>query len=345
MTASGAGEEGASRRSRASGGPRPSRGAGPSASRVGSGSSPAGEGSGSAGGSAPEPGPGCGSPLLAGQRQARILARLESRGGARIGELARWLGVSVVTVRRDLAALEDAGLLGRVRGGALRPAPVGEPVAGVPAHALADDVVAGSAVSLHGVWNGHGSDVRGGAEAEATALAAASLVTPGTTVGLCGGRGLDLLARHLLAVPGLTVVTNSVPAYRVLTGTPDGPALLLTGGTRDRSGALVGPLAVAALAEVRLDIAFVAPDGVDPYVGLTAADAFAAEVAREFVDRADRVAALVDRRVWGRRALAELVPLDAVDLLVADEALAAEVNTALPERTRAAVLAAPPAAA
>src|SRR5882672_10743363 len=120
--------------------------------------------------------------MLRPARHSRILALTRSQGAVRIGELSRRLGVSAPTIRRDLASLAGQGLVARVRGGALEVGTAGG-VAGPPA--LAE---------------------------------AAALVRPGTAVGISAGTAAIAVARQLLAVAGLTVVTPSPACAQVFAG-------------------------------------------------------------------------------------------------------------------------------
>jgi DeoR/GlpR family transcriptional regulator of sugar metabolism len=82
-------------------------------------------------------------------------------------------------------------------------------------------------------------------EKSSIARAAASLVRPGTAIAIAAGSTTFSLAQCLLDVPGLTIVTNSLRVANLYTGNrgPDGTSVLVTGGMRATSDALVGPVA------------------------------------------------------------------------------------------------------
>ena len=134
-----------------------------------------------------------GSGMLARQRQAFILERVREDGAVRVADLVRELGVSDMTVRRDLEILDDAGLLEKVHGGATS----------LTGHALFEPGFAAKS-SLQQ------------AEKDAIADAAAALVEPGMAVGVSAGTTTYALARRLADIPGLTVVTNSIRVADVL---------------------------------------------------------------------------------------------------------------------------------
>ena len=125
--------------------------------------------------------------VLAPQRQAHILEVVRRAGGVRVSEIVRALGVSDMTVRRDLEALAARGLLAKVHGGATA---ILTPSTHEPGFAA--------------------KSTRQRVEKEAIAAQAATLVNPGTAIAISAGTTTYALTRWLVDVPGLTVVTNSV---------------------------------------------------------------------------------------------------------------------------------------
>src|SRR6478672_10616476 len=108
------------------------------------------------------------------------------------------------------------------------------------------------------------------AQKQAIAAAAAAFVEPGSSIGISAGTTTYELARAVRGIPDITVVTNSIPVAQLLheTGTP-GQTVVLTGGVRTPSDALVGPVAVTALRSLHVDLLFLGAHGVDPGAGLT----------------------------------------------------------------------------
>lgn len=234
------------------------------------------------------------------QRQARILAEINRTGGARIADLGIRLGVSGVTARRDVDALAARGLVARVRGGA---------VALTPGAVLAA-----------------GPDADGCAGLRATAAiarSAARLVRPAEAIGILAGRATMLLARELLGVAGLSVVTNAIPIADAFhrDGLPDQTVVLL-GGVRTRSGALAGPVAERTAAALNLDVVFLTVGGMAPGSGLTTADHAEARTGAALVAAARRVVVLAHHGTWGVGGAATIAPLDRVDVVVTDAGLA-----------------------
>lgn len=236
--------------------------------------------------------------MLGPQRRSAIVSEVRRRGGVRLSELASALGVSDMTVRRDVDALVGQGLLARVHGGVL---PVDTPPA-EPAFAA--------------------KRVRQAAEKSAIARAATALVAPGSAVGISAGTTTAALAQELTQLKNLTVVTNSVAVSDVLHRAENTTrTVILTGGIRTRSDALVGPAATAVLAGLNLDVLFLGVHGMDDRGGFTTPNLAEAETNRALVAAARRVVVLADHTKWGVVGIATIIPLDEAHVLVTDSSL------------------------
>ena len=247
--------------------------------------------------------------MLASQRRATILGLVEDRGAVRVSELVDQLGVSDMTVRRDIEQLATEGLVERVHGGALA---VGRRSTEEPGF------TAKSALMQ--------------LQKNAIAQTAAQLVEPGAAIGISAGTTTYEFARAVRNVPDLTVVTNSVPVAQLLheSGTP-GQTVVLTGGVRTPSDALVGPVAVTALRMLHVDRLFLGVHGMDARAGLTTPNLVEAETNRAMVETSRQVCVLADHTKWGTVGLSTIIPLSSVDLVVSDEGLGSRARTALTE--------------
>jgi len=247
--------------------------------------------------------------VLASQRQDLILAQIHDRGAVRVADLVTSLDVSDMTVRRDIGELARRGLVHRVHGGA------------VDARRAAHEPGFRAKSELSG------------AEKLAIATEALAHLSPGSAVALSAGTTTHLLARLIAEDPTLrplTVVTNSLPAAEVLHRPADhGLTVVLTGGTRTPSDALVGPLATQALSSLRVDVAVLGVHGLDLEAGLTTPNLLEAETDRALVAAASQLVVLADHTKWGVAGLSRIVHLDQVDVLISDDALPAEATTAL----------------
>jgi DeoR/GlpR family transcriptional regulator of sugar metabolism len=250
--------------------------------------------------------------MLARQRQAFILERVREVGAVRVADLVRELGVSDMTVRRDLEILDDRGLLEKVHGGATS--------------------IAGNALFEPGFAAKSSLQQ---AEKDAIADAAAALVEPGMAIGVSAGTTTYALAQRLADVPGVTVVTNSIRVADVLhqVGRTD-QTIILTGGMRTPSEALVGPFAVAALRTVHMDLVFVGVHGMDPHSGFTCPNLLEADTDRALIEAGRRLVVVADHSKWGVIGISSIARLDQADVLVTDAGLEMEARLALTAAVR-----------
>jgi DeoR/GlpR family transcriptional regulator of sugar metabolism len=244
--------------------------------------------------------------VLAQQRQASILDRVRRDGGARVADLVRVLGVSDMTIRRDIEALAERGLVAKVHGGAVAV----EGTAEEPGYAAKSEQQRDEKVAI--------------------ARAAATLVRPGSAVGISAGTTTATLARELIGVPELTVVTNSIPVADVFYhhGRSD-QTVVLTGGTRTPSDALVGPVAQGAASRINLDMLFLGVHGMSVRSGFTTPNLSEADTNRALVAAARRLVVLADHTKWDTIGIATIAPLSDAHVLVSDWGLPAEAHEEL----------------
>ncbi len=238
-------------------------------------------------------------PMLAQQRHDRILDSIRRDGSVRVRELAALLEVSDMTVRRDLDVLEGRQLLDKVHGGA---------------------ILVRANTSFEPGFDAKQSQQS--SEKGRIARAAANLVAPGSAIGLTAGTTTWSLAKLLLEVPNLTVVTNAPSIARVFyEGSRADQTIVLTGGVRTPSDALVGPVATGALSSLYVDMVFMGVHGMDFEVGFSTPNLAEAEVNMAFLHSARRVTVLADHTKWGTRGLAKIAPLEAADIIISDTQL------------------------
>lgn len=250
--------------------------------------------------------------MLARQRQAYILDRVREDGGVRVADLVRELGVSDMTIRRDLEILHDQGLLEKVHGGATA----------VPGSAMFEPGFAAKSALQQ-------------SEKEAIAEAAAAFVEPGTAIGISAGTTTYALARRLVDVPGLTVVTNSPRVADILhEAGRKGQTIILTGGVRTPSDALVGPFAVSALRSVNLDLVFLGVHGMDAHAGFTSPNLQEAETDQALLEAGRRLVVVADHTKWGVIGLSSIARLDQADVLITDSHVTREAREILESRVR-----------
>jgi DeoR/GlpR family transcriptional regulator of sugar metabolism len=250
--------------------------------------------------------------MLARQRQALILERVREDGAVRVAEIARELAVSDMTVRRDLEILHDQGLLEKVHGGAT--------------------VISGLALYEPGFAAKSSLQQ---SEKAAIAAAAAELVEPGMAIGVSAGTTTHTLASRVADIPGITVVTNSLRVAELLhrNGRRD-QTVILTGGIRTPSEALVGAFAVAQLRSVHLDLVFMGVHGMDARAGFTCPNLLEAETDIALIEAGRKLVVVADHAKWGVVGIASIARLDQADVLISDNLLDPAAQAVLRDAVR-----------
>jgi DeoR family fructose operon transcriptional repressor len=239
--------------------------------------------------------------MYAEERQRWIVERARAGGRVEVAALAEELGVTTETVRRDLTTLVRHALLRRVHGGAI---PI-ERLGFEPALAARDSVLT--------------------AEKERIGrLALAELPDEGTIL-LDAGTTTARLADALPPDRELVVLTNSLPIAMSLSVRPNLTVLMLGGRVRGRTQAAVDAWALQALADSYVDVAFIGTNGISPERGLTTPDTTESAVKRAMIRAARRSVVLADHTKVGQDHLSRFATLDAIDTIITDAAVDAQV--------------------
>ncbi|MFD0870004.1 HTH-type transcriptional repressor glcR [Chlamydia abortus] len=242
--------------------------------------------------------------MFAEERQIKIVEMVNRQGKVTVAQVSKALGVSPVTVRRDLERLEEKELLVRTHGGAMAL----KSAFPETARELSFSEKAGAYA----------------AEKERIAEAAAKLVGDEESVLLTPGTTNMLLSRKLTGKTDLTVVTNAVNIALQL-GSPPGWDVILTGGKlRAKSFAMVGPIAEQSLAKLNVDKLFMGVDGFDFAEGLTTPNLLEASVNRQMIAIAKQVIVVADRSKFGKVMFSHIAPLDVVHTVITDKQLSDE---------------------
>ncbi|MFG2820011.1 DeoR/GlpR family DNA-binding transcription regulator [Kitasatospora sp. NPDC048365] len=249
--------------------------------------------------------------LLARQRRALIMGAVRRDGAVRVSDLVVSLGVSDMTVRRDLEALVRSGMVEKVHGGAVAATGSGEELGFAVKSSMESDAKA------------------------AIADAAAALVEPGSVVGLGAGSTAHAVAERLLHVEDLTILTNSLPIDQLVRNSTvprSRPVVLLTGGTATRSEALVGPIADRTIESLHVDVLILGAHGVMANEGLSSPNLAEAQTNRVFISRARQVVVAADHTKWGTVGLSCFADLGQVGAFVTDAGMPVEAQAALRDR-------------
>ncbi|MCX3058448.1 DeoR/GlpR family DNA-binding transcription regulator [Streptomyces beihaiensis] len=243
--------------------------------------------------------------MYAPERQQEILRLARDGGRVDVLSLAEEFKVTAETIRRDLKALDRAGLVRRVHGGAI---PAGrldfEPDLAERESTAAD-------------------------EKDRIAHAALAELPAEGSIVLDAGSTVARLAAVIPVESELTVVTHSLPTAARLADHPNVQLHLVGGRVRHRTRAAVDAWALRAYGEIRADVVFLAANGFSAESGLTTPDLAEAAVKRAAVAAARRVVLLADSGKHGQEHFARFGDLSDVDLLVTDDGLDRETAAAI----------------
>jgi DeoR family transcriptional regulator of aga operon len=231
-------------------------------------------------------------------RQERITALVEEQGFVRVSDLAERFGVSTVTVRTDLQALEAHGRVRRIRGGAM---PAGVLRSEQPFEIAEHDLAS---------------------EKAAIGAYAAGLVAAGDTVLLDVGTTTTAVARALVGRADLrevTVVTSGLRVALELERAWPRISVIVTGGTlRPLQHSLVNPLGTVMLERLNAAVAFIGCNGVDVRGGVTNVNLPEAEIKRAMMLAARRPIVVADGSKLGEVEVAKVCDLAEVSMVVTD---------------------------
>lgn len=238
------------------------------------------------------------------ERRRTIVTTVRDQGFVSIAELVRLLGVSDMTIRRDLRRLRQDGEVQVVRGGVH-----------LPSDARQAPEYSGRA--------GANSQAK-----EAVAAVAVSLVGSHDTIALDAGTTVCALARALPETYAGSVVTHSVPAIEHLLGQVRTPVVGLGGDLYRPSEAFVGPATVEAASRLRVRTFFLGAAAVDAR-GVYVSSDIERPTKQALMDIADRVVLLVDGSKFTTSAPVKLCPLTDIDTVVVDTRPPADACAAL----------------
>lgn len=230
--------------------------------------------------------------MQAEERQSRIEEYLQRVEFASLEELARQLGVSQSTVRRDLTVLEGGGNVRRTHGGARLVNP------------RSDEFV-------FNARDTHQLD-----EKEAIGRACAELIGAGQSVIIDAGTTPYHVARYLESRKP-QIITNSLPVANLYAASSQVEVVLSGGVLYPRLGVLVGPLAVESFSKMHADVAIMGAGGIT-IEGITNSHALLIEIQVAMMRAAQRVIYCLDHTKFGRRSMGFVCDLQQVHAVVTD---------------------------
>ncbi|WNQ09540.1 DeoR/GlpR family DNA-binding transcription regulator [Paenibacillus aurantius] len=223
-------------------------------------------------------------------RQQVIMDRLEAEGEIRLHDLKEMFEVTEMTIRRDLEKLEQAGLLRRTFGGAIR---------------------AGTDIALKD---------RTGVMAEEKARIgrkAASLILPGDCLFIDGGSTTFELVRALKPGLDITVVTNALNIANELQ-TKRIAAIVSGGMILEATSTLIGPFAESLVESMAFSRVFLGSTGVSPQHGFSNSNMYETEIKKAAIRKASEVNILLDHSKFGGADLFSFARLDDVQRVITD---------------------------
>lgn len=229
-------------------------------------------------------------PMLAAERQQRLLAELRTFGRVSAAGAAEALGTSTETIRKDLIRLERQGLLRRVHGGALHVEPMTfEPEVALRAQRMDEKARIAAAAVAH--------------------------VPEGGAVVIDAGSTAKAFVSQFPDRP-ITVYTNALDIALTLTSLPMVKVSTFGGQVRHNTSAQVGALALRAIAQMHFDIAFVGTNSIAVEHGLATPDPEEAAMKAEMITNAERSVLLTDHTKFAQRSLVRYAEVSDLDVII-----------------------------
>ncbi len=241
------------------------------------------------------------------KRRATILDLLEKQGDISVVNLSRMFNVSEVTIRNDLAKLEDKGLLIRTRGGAIKKVPITYDL------------------SLNQRLNKNKS------EKQKIGKRALEYIKNGDTIVIDSGSTTLEVAKNLASFKDIKLITNSLPIAD-LAADFNGVEVIVPGGIlRKEMRSLVGPMAERSLMNYHCDIAFLAVDGIEANDGIYTPVIHEATLCRIMMQVSKQVVVVCDSSKFLRKSFVKIAPITDVDIIITDAGIPAAEKARLKE--------------
>jgi len=232
------------------------------------------------------------------ERHNFILQELERRGAVSVAALSEAMGVTAVTVRKDLKALEEKGALLRSHGGASRPA------------TYVNDRPIGEKMQVR---------VR---EKQQIATAAVQLLQPEEAIIIGSGTTVRAFAKAIPQHLPLTVLTSAMNVTLSLIEHPKVEIVQLGGVVRKSSRSVVGHYSETMLADFACSKLFLSVDGVSPDFGLTTSNMMEAHLNAQMIKAVPQVVLLADSSKFGKKGFGRIGDLQEVHTIITDQGLA-----------------------
>lgn len=227
-------------------------------------------------------------------RQEKIFSIISDQPEVSVKELSAMLGVSEVTVRKDLSLLEDEGVLKRTHGGAVQ---------------ISSDSIEKRMLFRY-------------KEKLRIAQEAVKLVNNGDTILIEAGSTNAVFAKELAACRKVHIITNSLYIPKLIKEYDNVQITVIGGNLQNESEAMVGPMAKTALSNIFVNKAFLGMDGFSESLGFTCGDFLRAEIGNMMGQRAERIIVLAEASKFENTGLTSVVELSGVETVITDENIA-----------------------
>ena len=235
------------------------------------------------------------------KRHDLIMEELIKHGSVLVTDLVRLLDVSAVTVRKDLTELEKSDKLYRSHGKAVLINPYINNRSVNEKEKLATD------------------------EKHAIGREAARLITRDDSICIASGTTVHALARNIVPVHRLKVVTASLPVSNILSQHDSIDILQLGGLLRHSSLSVVGEYAWGILSRCTFSKLYMGVDGIDFDFGITTTEMREAQLNQKMMEASQKTIVLADSSKFGRRGFAKIADIDAVDIIITDAGVTPKV--------------------
>lgn len=234
------------------------------------------------------------------ERREKLVQYIADQGYCTIGALSEALGVSEMTIRRDVLRLVEQGRVCGFRGG------VG---------AVSRQDIVGSDYAYR--------DLKMGPAKRAIARAAIELLGPASVIALDAGTTTNQVARMMPTDRKLQVVTHSLPAVSSMVGNAGVEIVCLGGILHKESLSFAGPATLAAIDGLQIEILFLAASGISDR-GAFCGNGFDAITKRVLIDVAENVVLLADSSKFDIAAMLRICDWDTIDTIVIDDGVTAD---------------------
>jgi DeoR family transcriptional regulator of aga operon len=239
------------------------------------------------------------------ERRARILEQVDAAGQVEVQSLSGIFGVSEVTIRNDLAHLEQKNLLLRTRGGAIKQRRVG-----------LDFALAEKQKQHLG-------------EKQHIGRAAAELIKEYDTIILDSGSTTMEIAKNLGHLNHVTVITNALNIASILAEYKNVKVIIPGGFLRENSYSLVGSLAEQNFRNYYCDKVFLGVDGFDSRYGISTPNIEESQLNRVMVEISREIIVVTDSSKFLRRSFAFIIPVTKIDMVITDKGIPQEEQNIL----------------